>query len=134
MTENTFRQSCCSITFNVIKIIDGDTFDVLTDGKETIRLANTRHEQSPMTPEQLKSLHQNAESTLRELMDILNHTPHLAAEIKPLMQSPDVLTAFQSLADDKPELAEQLFRLTLATTVNYHTSVEIGRQLAKGQN
>jgi hypothetical protein len=87
-----------------------------------------------MTPEQLKTLHQSAESTLRELMDILNHTPHLVEELKPLMTAPDVLAAFQSLADEKPELAEQLFRLTLATTVNYHTSVEIGRQLAKGEN
>jgi hypothetical protein len=47
--------------------------------------------------------------------------------------APDVLEVFPSLADEKPELAEQLFRLTLATTVNYHTSVEIGRQLAKGE-
>jgi hypothetical protein len=86
-----------------------------------------------MTPEQLKTLHQSAESTLRELIDILNHTPHLAEELKPLMTAPDVLAEFQSLADEKPELAEQLFRLTLATTVNYHTSVEIGRQLAKGE-
>jgi hypothetical protein len=67
-------------------------------------------------------------------MDIRNHTPHLADQIKPLMTAPDLLAAFQSLADEKPELAEQLFRLTLATTVNYHTSVEIGRQLAKGEN
>jgi hypothetical protein len=64
----------------------------------------------------------------------LNHTIHLAEEIKPLMTSTDVLAAFQSLADEKPELTEQLFRLTLATTVNYDTSVEIGRQLAKGEN
>ena len=87
-----------------------------------------------MTPEQLQTLRQNAESTLRELMGILNHTPHLAAEIKPLTTSPDILAAFQLLADENPDLAEQLLRLTLATTVNYHSSVEIGRQLAKGES
>ena len=86
-----------------------------------------------MTPEQLQTLYLNAQSTLNELMDILNHTPHLAEEINPLMQSPAILDAFQSLADEKPELAEQLFRLALATTVHYHTSVEIGRQLANGE-
>ena len=87
-----------------------------------------------MTPEQLQTLQQNAESTLSELMDILNHAPHLATEIKPLTTSTDVLAAFQTLADEQPELAEQLLRLTLATTVNYHTSVEIDRQLAKGDD
>jgi hypothetical protein len=83
-----------------------------------------------MTPKQLQFLHRNADSTLRELMDILNDTPHMAEKIKPLMTATDVLAAFQSLPDEKPELAEQLFRLTLATTVNYHTSVEIARRLA----
>ncbi len=37
-------------------------------------------EQSPMIPEQSESLHQNAESALRDLMDILNQTskdPHV---------------------------------------------------------
>ena len=86
-----------------------------------------------MTPEQLHSIHANAESALRELVDLLNHTPHLATEIKPLMQASDILAEFQALAEEKPEMAEQLLRMSLATTVNYHTTVEIGRQLSRGQ-
>lgn len=87
-----------------------------------------------MTQEQLEAIRKNAESTLQELVDMLNHTPDLAIQIKPLMQSPNVVAAFHSLASDKPELAEQLLRMALATTVNYHTTVEISRQMAKDEN
>ena len=87
-----------------------------------------------MTPEELQAIKDQAETTLGELVDMLNHTPHLAAEIKPLMQSTEILDTFRELADSKPELAEQILRLCLATTVNYHTSIEIARQLAKGGN
>ena len=61
-------------------------------------------------------------------MDILNHTPHLAAEIKPLITSDDFLPAVQRLIESKPEIAEQLLRLSLATLVNYHTTIEISKQ------
>jgi hypothetical protein len=86
-----------------------------------------------MTLEHLNALHQKTESTLHELMDILKHTPYLAGNIKPLMAAPDVLAAIQLPAVEESELAERWFRLTLATTMNYHTLVEIGRQLAKGE-
>ena len=61
-------------------------------------------------------------------MDILNHTPHLAAEIKPLIMSDDFLPSVQRLIESKPEIAEQLLRLSLATLVNYHTTIEISKQ------
>ncbi len=48
-------------------------------------LTNARREESHMTPEQLQTLHQNAESTLQELMDILNHTPLLTAITRGLL-------------------------------------------------
>lgn len=87
-----------------------------------------------MTPEALKLLQGKAEATLSELMDLLNQTPHIAAEISSLMQSPDILTATQKLMKDKPDVAEQLLRMSLATTVNYHSTIEIGEQLAKAGN
>ena len=34
-----------------------------------------------MTPEQLQAIQKKAEATLNELVDVINHTPHLAAEI-----------------------------------------------------
>ena len=87
-----------------------------------------------MTPAELKLLQGKAEATLRELMYLLSHTPHLAAEIATLMQSPDVLAAFQKLMKGKADVAEQLLRMSLATTVNYHSTIEIGQQLAKGED
>jgi hypothetical protein len=35
----------------------------------------------------------------------------LADEVKPLIQTPFVLTAFRALADDKPDVAEQLLQM-----------------------
>ena len=87
-----------------------------------------------MTPEQLKKIHQQAESTLRELMALLNATPHLKVEIKPLMLAAEILPTFQALADENPVVAEQLLRLSLATLVNYHTLAEVAAQLAMGDN
>lgn len=84
-----------------------------------------------MTPEQLHAIKQKADSALTELVDLINHTPHLAAEIGPLMKSADILMDFQAMMADKPDVAEQLLRLALATTVNYNTSVETSQQLAK---
>lgn len=87
-----------------------------------------------MTPEQLQKLNQDAQSTLNELMNILNHTPKLASAIMPLTQSQDILGDFQVLSRDEPDIAEQLLRLTLATTVNYHTTIETKSQLAKADS
>lgn len=87
-----------------------------------------------MTKAELELLQEKAEATLRELMNLLNQTPHLAAEISTLMQSPDILAVFQGLMKDKPEVSEQLLRMSLATTVNYHSTVEIGQQLATDGN
>ena len=84
-----------------------------------------------MTREQLQTIHDSAQSALRELVDLLNHTPHLATEIKPLMQASDILAAFQELTDNKREMAEQLLRMALATTVNYHTTIEIRQQMER---
>ena len=87
-----------------------------------------------MTPEQLQAIQKKAEATLNELVDVINHTPHLAAEIGPLMMSPEILSDFHTMMTDRPELAEQLFRLTLATTLNYHTSVETAKQLTQAES
>lgn len=83
-----------------------------------------------MNPEQLRKINADAESTLGELMEILNHTPGLATEVKPLIQSEKILSVFQTLSADKPDIAEQLLRLALATTVNYNTLTETTKQLA----
>lgn len=86
---------------------------------------------SPVTPEQIEAIRRKAESALTELIGIINHTPHLAAEIQPLIQSPQILAEFEQLTADKPDVAEQLLRLSLAMTVNYHTVVETGKQLGR---
>lgn len=86
------------------------------------------------TQAELKLLHRKAESSLRELINLLNHHPTLAGEITALMQAPDIVTSFQGLLKDKPEVGEQLLRMALATTVNYHTAVEIGQRLESSED
>lgn len=87
-----------------------------------------------MKPTELKRLQEKAEATLRELMNLLNQTPEVAAEISAVMQSPNILATFQKLTEGRPEIAEQLLRMSLATTVNYHSTVEIRQQLANSKN
>ena len=82
-----------------------------------------------MNREQLVVLKQNAESTLSELVDILNHSPHLSGLVKPLIHSTEILNDFQALANDNPETAEQLLRIAMAFMVNHHTVAEISSKL-----
>ncbi len=42
-----------------------------------------------------------------------------------------ILEAFKTLSEEKPEIAEQVPRMARTTLVNYQTSTEISRQLAK---
>lgn len=81
-----------------------------------------------MTDQHLQHIRQDAESNLHGLMDILNHAPHLAEQIKPLVTAHDFLPAVKRLIESKPDIAEQLLRLSLATLVNYHTTIEIGKR------
>ena len=87
-----------------------------------------------MNVEQLQAVRKQAEVSLAELVDLLNHAPGLASQIRPLIQANDILTSFQLLADSNAELAEQLLRMALATTVNYHTLVETAQQIARHGN
>ena len=82
-----------------------------------------------MTPDQLNALKENAQDNLNELISLLNHAPGLAQEIKPLVQSPDILAEFRARIESAPDVAEQLLRIALATLVNYHTMVEISHRL-----
>jgi len=81
------------------------------------------------TQQQLSSIRAKADASLKELMHHLNHAPQLVAEIKPLVLANDILAEFQSLSERNPELAEQVMRMSLATLVNYNTSVETSAQL-----
>jgi hypothetical protein len=83
----------------------------------------------PSQEQNLRIIRATADTTLQELMHHLNHAPHLTSEIKPLVLASDILQQFQTLADRSPETAEQLLRISLATLVNYNTTVETTQQL-----
>lgn len=72
--------------------------------------------------EQPEHLKQHADATLAELMQLLDRSPLLVEELKPLLISDDPVQEFTILMRDKPVEAEQILRLSLATLVNYHTS------------
>jgi len=81
------------------------------------------------TREELQHVKDAAETTLRNLMDLLHRSPELATEIRALVSGSDQVQDYTVLAMQNPELAQQILRISLATLANSFIADEIRRKL-----
>ena len=85
-----------------------------------------------MEAEELNEYLVGAQATLTGLMQLVDDDPEIRLGLQNLLKSgPSIMTTFQRMADEKPEIAHRVLTSSVSALVNMHVVREITDELQK---
>ena len=85
-----------------------------------------------MNSEELNEYLVGAQSTLASLMELVDDEPEIRLGLQSLLKAgPSIMTTFQRMAEEKPEIAHRVLTSSVSALVNMHVVREITQELQK---
>jgi len=85
-----------------------------------------------MNIEELNEYLAGAQSTLAGLMGLVDDEPDIRLGLQRLLKAgPSIMTTFQKMAEEKPEIAHRVLMSSVSALVNMHVVREITEELQK---
>jgi hypothetical protein len=85
-----------------------------------------------MKTEELNEYIVGAQTTLSGLMQLVDDEPEIRLGLQGLLKAgPSIMTTFQRMAEEKPEIANQVLVSSVSALVNMHVVREITEELKK---
>ena len=85
-----------------------------------------------MNTEELNEYLSGAQATLAGLMELVDDEPEIRLGLQNLLRTgPSIMTTFQRMAEEKPEVAHRVLMSSVSALVNMHVVREITEKLQK---
>ena len=91
-----------------------------------------QEKKNTMTSEELNEYLIGAQETLAGLMQLVDDAPEIGLGLQNLLKAgPSIMTTFQRMTDEKPEIAHRVLMSSVSALVNMHVVREITDELQK---